>query len=65
MCGAGICFEPAAEDKQMIEKPIQVFERLGVDRLGLCQRADQALGPVGDGAREVEMSGIRGCRPTE
>jgi hypothetical protein len=35
---AGICFEPAAEDKQMIEKPIQVFERLGVDRLGLCQR---------------------------
>src|SRR6266852_6280040 len=40
-----VVVEPAAEHEQMVGEAIQVFDRLGVDRLGGGQGAHQALGP--------------------
>ena len=55
--------EVPAQHEEMIGQAVEIFERLGVDRLGGRERGDQPLGPAHDGAREVEIRRGRACRP--
>src|SRR5665213_1543104 len=45
------------EDEEMIGKPVEVFDRLGIDRLLQGQRREQALGAAHDCAAEMERRG--------
>src|SRR5512146_1235358 len=48
-----------AQDEEVIRKPIQVLEYLGIDRLGIGEGGNEALGAARHGARQMERGSER------
>ena len=56
-------FVDPAQDEQVIRQPVQVLERLGIDRLGFDERSDEPLGPARHRPRQMQEPPRAACRP--
>ena len=55
-----VAVDPAPEHEEVVGEAVEVSEGIGIDRLRRRQRGDQALGPAGYRARQMETGGCRG-----